>query len=220
MSNVVIYGNGQMARLAHFYLEQDSPLDVVAFTVDRSYVNDTTLEGLPVLPLEEITERHPPDAVGMFVAVGYGRVNKERRDSYHRVKAMGYPLVSYVCSKAILWPNVEIGENCFIMEGNVIQPNVSIGDDVTLGPSNCIGHHCIIKDHCFLASGANLSGNVTIEPCCFLGANATVRNAVTIAQECVIGAGAVIMKDTSEREVYTSPRAQLLPLPSDRLPRI
>jgi hypothetical protein len=43
---------------------------------------------------------------------------------------------------------------------------------------------------------------------------------VTIARECVIGAGAVIMKDTKEREVYASPRAEFLPLPSDKVPRI
>ena len=43
---------------------------------------------------------------------------------------------------------------------------------------------------------------------------------MTIARECVIGAGAVIMKDTKEREVYASPRAEFLPLPSDKVPRI
>ena len=65
---------------------------------------------------------------------------------------MGYSLVSYVSSKAILWPNVEIGENCFVMEGSIIQPFARIGDDVTIGPGNRIGHHSVIGDHCFLAS--------------------------------------------------------------------
>ncbi len=192
----------------------------MAFTVEGSYLNESALEGVPVLPLDEIAEQHPPGGTKMFVAMGYGKVNRDRAERYLQVKTMGYRLISYVSSSAILWPNVEIGENCFIMEGNVIQPFVRIGDDVTLGPGNCIGHHCVIKDHCFLASRADLSGHVTVESYSFVGANATVRNSVTIARECVIGAGTVIMKDTSEREVYKSPQAELLPLPSDKLPRL
>jgi sugar O-acyltransferase (sialic acid O-acetyltransferase NeuD family) len=220
MTDVVIYGNGQMARLAHFYLSHDSPYDVVAFTVAEDRMDAVTMEGLPVLSLEEIAKRHPPEAARVFVAMGFGKVNRDRRERYQQVKEMGYSPISYVNSQTILWPDVEIGENCFVMEGNIIQPFVRIGDDVTLGPGNCIGHHCVIEDHCFLASRADLSGNVTVGACSFLGANATIRNSVTIAPECVIGAGAVVMKDTGERAVLVSPRTEILPLPSNALPRI
>lgn len=220
VSMVVIYGNGQMAALAHFYLTHDSAFDVVAFTVDRGNAAEATLEGLPVLPLDEAMKWHPPHACRMFVAMGFGRVNRDRQERYAQMKEMGYSFVSYVSSKAILSPNVEIGENCFIMEGSILQPFVRIGNNVTIGPGNCIGHHGVIQDHCFLASCADLSGNVTIESYCFIGANATIRNAVTIGRQGVIGAGAVIMKDTGEREVHVSPRAELLSLPSDKLPRI
>ena len=40
------------------------------------------------------------------------------------------------------------------------------------------------------------------------------------ASDNVIGAGAVIMADTADRGVYAAPRAGLMPLPSNRLPRI
>ena len=38
MSKVVIFGVGQWAELAHFYLTHDSPHEVAAFTLDRDYI--------------------------------------------------------------------------------------------------------------------------------------------------------------------------------------
>ena len=37
MSDLVIFGTGDIARLAHRYFETDSPHTVAAFTVDRDY---------------------------------------------------------------------------------------------------------------------------------------------------------------------------------------
>jgi sugar O-acyltransferase (sialic acid O-acetyltransferase NeuD family) len=217
-ADVVIYGKGQMARLANFYLMNDSPFDVVAFTAEE--VDEPVLEGLPIIGIDEVERRYPPSTVQMFVAIGFGNVNRDRRERYDQVKRMGYSTISYISSTTIVAPDVAIGENCFIMEGNIIQPFSRIGDDVTLGPGNCIGHHCSIGDHCFFASRADLSGNVTIGSSSFVGANATIRNAVTIGSESVIGAGAVVMKSTEAGEVLVSPRAGVLPLPSSALPRI
>ena len=36
MKPLVIFGTGDIARLAHFYFTHDSPHDVVAFTVDAA----------------------------------------------------------------------------------------------------------------------------------------------------------------------------------------
>ena len=98
----------------------------------------------------------------------------------------------------MFWPDVPIGDNCFVFEANVIQPGVRIGNDVVLWSGNHIGHDVEIGDHCFIASHVVVSGNVTIGNHCFLGVNATVRDGVTIAPRCVIGADALIMKDTEE----------------------
>lgn len=218
MDQVVIYGNGQVAGLAYFYLTHDSQYEVVAFAVEGSFIKEPSFNGLPLISLEETRRRYPPDTHKMFVAMGYGRVNKEREERYGQVKALGYELISYVSSKATVWPGVVIGENCFIMEGNVIQPFATIGNDVVMWSACHVGHETIIKDHCFLSAHSVVSGNVVIEPNCFLGVNCTIRNAVTLGRACVIGAGVVITKDTKERGVYAAPRVEPLALTSDRLP--
>ena len=217
---VVLFGDGQVAELAHYYLTNDSPHTVVAFSVDRDRVKETAFRGLPVVPFEDVAAEYPPNRFSMFVAVGYPRVNKIRQDKYQRAKEMGYDLISFVSTKATLWPPMEVGDNCFIMEGNIIQPYARIGNDVVVWAGCHIGHHTVVQDHCFLSAHTVISGNVTIEEYAFLGVNSTIRNGITIARSGVIGAGAVIMKDTVERGVYVVPAPQLLPLPSDRLPNL
>jgi sugar O-acyltransferase (sialic acid O-acetyltransferase NeuD family) len=220
MKPVVLFGNGRVASLAHFYLVHDTERQVAGFTVDRDYATNDTLFGLPVVPADEVLVRFPPDQFDMFVTVGYGRMNKFRESKYLEAKQMGYELITYVSSKATVWPGAEIGDNCFIMENNVIQPFATIGNDVLMWGGSFVGHESVVMDHCFVASHAIIAGAVTIEPNCFIGVNATIRDQITIARECVIGAGAVIMKSTREREVLIAQPPRLLALSSDRLPRI
>jgi len=209
MAKVVIFGNGQIASVAYFYLVQDTSHDVVAFTVDRKYIHEEKLFELPVVPFEEVETLFPASENKMLVMISYQKVNKLRSEKYHQAKEKGYELISYVSSKATVYPELNIGDNCFIMENNVIQPFVEIGNDIIMWSGNHIGHHTVIKDHCFLASHVVVSGSVTIEPYCFLGVNATIRDNITISRECIIGAGALILKSTKAKGVYIGPPARL-----------
>jgi sugar O-acyltransferase (sialic acid O-acetyltransferase NeuD family) len=203
VSNVVLFGTGDFAQVAAEYLRRDSPHEVVAFTVHERYVESGELLGVPVVPFERIEETHPPSDYAMFVAIGFSRVNKARRELYEECKRKGYELISYVSSKAIHWGELELGDNCFVFEANVIQPFVRIGNDVIVWSGNHIGHHTRIGDHCFIASHVVVSGGVTIGEETFVGVNATFRDGITVAPRSVIGAGALIMKDTEEGAVYS-----------------
>ena len=100
--------------------------------IDRDYIKDKELFGLPVVPFEEIEESYPPDKFKMFVAMGYSNVNKARAEKYYEAKSKGYELISYVNSKSVLWGDTKIGDNCFIFENQTIQPVVKIGNDVII----------------------------------------------------------------------------------------
>jgi sugar O-acyltransferase (sialic acid O-acetyltransferase NeuD family) len=204
MKPVVIFGTGDFARVAFVYLSKDSIYEVAAFTVDEEHSPEGKVLGLDVVPFKGIVDTHPPERFAMFVAIGYRRVNKARAEVYNRCKQKGYELISYISSKALQWGQIEIGDNCFIFENNVIQPFVKIGNDVIIWSGNHIGHHSSIGDHCFIASHAVISGRVKIGPYCFIGVNATLRDGVTVAPECVIGAGAVILRDTKTQGVYAA----------------
>lgn len=203
MSDVVLFGLGDFARVAKTYLDLDSDHRVVAVTANERYIESHELDGVPVVPFERLEESHPADRFSMFVAVGFSGVNSARRDVYEKCKARGYELITYVNSKADCWGELPIGDNCFVFEENVIQPNVQIGNNVILWSGNHIGHDSTIEDHVFIASHAVISGNCRIGESSFVGVNATFRDGITVAPRCVIGAGALIMKDTIEGGVYS-----------------
>jgi sugar O-acyltransferase (sialic acid O-acetyltransferase NeuD family) len=203
MSDVILFGLGDFARIARVYLTEDSPHHVVAYTANERYIESDELDGLPVVAFETLASSHPPDGYAMFVAIGFSGVNRARREVYEQCKSLGYELITYVNSKASYWGELEIGDNCFVFEENVIQPNVRIGNDVILWSGNHVGHDSAIEDHVFIASHVVISGNVTIGESSFVGVNATFRDAIKVAPRCVIGAGALIMRDTVEGGVYS-----------------
>jgi sugar O-acyltransferase (sialic acid O-acetyltransferase NeuD family) len=205
VSKLVLFGSGDFARIALRYFQRDSELEPVAFTVHREYISEPEVLGLPVIPFEEISDHHPPGEAQMFVAIGFSRVNQARAAMYEECKAKGYTLASYVSSQCWHLEDLEIGDNTFIFESNVIQPFVTIGSNTILWSGNHIGHDATIGNHVFIASHAVVSGNVTIGDYCFVGVNATFRDAITVAPKCVIGAGAIVMRDTEEGDVLSVP---------------
>jgi sugar O-acyltransferase (sialic acid O-acetyltransferase NeuD family) len=217
VANIVIFGAGDIARLADFYFSTDSAHEVVAFAVDAEFRTADTFLGRPLLPIDAVPHAYPPADYKMFVALSYAQVNRLRAAKYAQVKALGYDLVSYVSSRCTYLATDPPGDNCFILEDNTVQPFVRIGSNVTLWSGNHIGHDSTIADHCFISSHVVVSGHVTIEQGCFLGVNATLRNGITIGEFSLIGAGALIMKGTRPRSVHVGQRAERLPKSSEEV---
>lgn len=217
MAKVVVFGVGQWAELAHFYLTHDSPHEVAGFTLDAEYIEDREYKGLPVVPYDEVEQHFAPAEFKMFIPMSFKRMNHVRAEKYYDAKKRGYELISYVSSKATTFPGFSCGDNCFIFEDNTIQPFVKIGNNVVLWSGNHIGHHTIIKDHVMITSHVVISGSCTIEPFCFLGVNATVRDETVIARETLVGMGVTILKDTKEFEVYKAAGTQPAGFRSDEI---
>ncbi|MDR2979389.1 MAG: acetyltransferase, partial [Bacteroidales bacterium] len=208
MKPLVIFGAGDIARLAYWYFSHDTNMKVVAFCVDRGYLQEETFLSLPLVAFDEILQKYPPDSFDMFVAMSYAENNRNREKAYLRARECGYTLVSYVSSKCTYLSDDPPGDNCFILENNTIQPFTKIGNNVTMWSGNHLGHDSIIDDHVFIASHVVISGHVHIGRNCFLGVNATTRNGITIAPYSIIGASALIMRSTKEGQVYIGERTK------------
>ena len=217
MAKVVIFGTSQWAELAHYYLTHDSPHEVVAFTLDRDYLEEEQFKDLPVIAFDELEQRYPPAEYQLFIPISFKRMNHARAQKYEEAHARGYSMISYISSKATIWPGFKCGENCFIFEDNTIQPFVELGSDIVMWSGNHIGHHTRIKDHVMITSHVVISGCCMIEPFCFFGVNATVRDETIVARETLVGAGVVILKDTKEFEVYKAVAAEPAGFRSDEL---
>ena len=207
---LVIVGDGETAEIAYEYFTHDSPLQVVGFSVEKAYLKKTELFNLPVIPFETIEESFHPAECQVYVANSSTQLNRVRTRLYRAVKQKGYTAASYISSKSFVWHNVEIGENCFIFENNVLQYHVKIGNNVTLWSGNHIGHRTVIHDNCFVSSHCVISGFCEIGESCFLGVNSCFADSVKVARDCVIGAGAVVIRNTEERKVYVGNPAKPL----------
>ena len=220
MARVIVVGAGKIADEAYFYLTNDSEHEVVAFSVDRAFMPGQEKHGLPIVPFEEVEEAYPPSEYKMFVALGYQDLNRLRASKYEAAKAKGYTLISYVSSRAANVGNVEIGDNCFILEFVTLQPCTRVGNNVSLWPGTVVGHHSTIGDHCYLTAGAIVAGNSRIEPYCFLGVHASVGHEIVVGERSFIGAGSVVTKEVAPGGVYIEPDTPRFRLDADNFLRL
>ncbi len=198
----VIWGIGQIAEVVYYYLDTDSEYEVCAFCVDREYLEQKEFHGLPVVCFEELSELYPPSEYKMSIPISYVSMNRVRTEKYLEAKKKGYSFVTYISSKATYY-GTTVGENCIIMENNVIQPFSEIGDNVIMWSGNHLGHHSKIKDHCFITSHVVVSGSTTIGESSFLGVNATVRDNLNVGKFNLIGAGSLVLHDTEDYTVLS-----------------
>jgi sugar O-acyltransferase (sialic acid O-acetyltransferase NeuD family) len=201
-NKLILIGDSAFAEVAYEYFMRESHYEVVCFAVEKAYLTKKKLFGLPVVPFEEMSMRYNPKEHYFYAALVYSNLNRLRTRLYLAAKQMGFRPASFISPKAEIWPNVEIGEHCFIFEGNNIQAFSKIGDNVVLWSGNHVGHHSVIQNHCFIASHVVISGFCNIGQSCFLGVNATLGNNVTIGQDCWLGPNIALLKDAPPKSLY------------------
>ena len=199
---LVIIGAGETANLAYEYFTYDSEYEVVAFSVNKEYLKDKTFRNLPVTEFETIEKNYSPKEYYAFVAMAGEKLNRNRTKMYLAAKQKGYKMASYISSKAFVWHNTEIGENCFILEDNTLQPFTKVGNNVIMWSGNHLGHQSVIKDNCFITSHVVICGCSVVEENCYLGVNSTIADYTTVAKDNFIGMGAVVNKNTKEDSLY------------------
>ncbi len=209
MKQLIIFGSAEIAALAYYYFNNDSNYRVVAFTVDDDHVNVEQLHGLPLIPFSQVNERFPPKENYMHVALSYSKLNQLRQDKYKQAKVAGYKLASYVCSKSVTWPDLAIGDNCFILENQTIQPTVKIGNNVMIWSGNHIGHGSLIGDHTYISSHVVISGHCEIGERCFFGVNSCIRDFTEIGDDSFIAMGVSITKNISGGSVVLGAQSTL-----------
>lgn len=190
--DVVIFGDGGFADLFWYVLTNDSPHRVVGFTVDRDYLAGHRKRGLPIVAFDEVEKHFDPDGRGIAVGIGWHNANGLRAAKHAEAAAKGYAPVSYISSRSLVWPDLEMGAGCTIFEGAVVQPFARLGDGVILRSGANISHHVVVGDFSFISANAAIGGGARLGARCFVGLNATVRDNIEIGERSVIGAAAYI----------------------------
>ena len=202
MADLIIFGTGDYAAQAHYYLTTDSPHRVAGFCVSRDWLRSDAYLDLPVVAFETVQDRFPPDRYRMFLPMSGRRMNRLRQEFYHAAKDKGYRLVSYISSRALLCDN-PVGENCMILENANLQPFDSVGDDTIIWNATHIGHHSRIGSHVFISANVTVSGRCVVGDNCYLSAGAVIDADVELARGTLAGLASVVLRDTRPWGIYT-----------------
>jgi sugar O-acyltransferase (sialic acid O-acetyltransferase NeuD family) len=205
---VIVFGNRSFASLAWHVLTHDSAHTVVGFAVDAAYLTEATLHSLPVVPFEEVEQHFDPARTAMLMSIGWDDANGLRERKYRETQAKGYSFASYVSSRALLSPDLQIGQSCMIFDGAIVQPFACLGDGVILRSGCHVSHHVAIGDFSFVSAHAVIGGGTHLERRCFVGLNATIRDNIRIGERAIIGAGAMIAREVEAGATYASAPAR------------
>jgi sugar O-acyltransferase (sialic acid O-acetyltransferase NeuD family) len=207
---LVIVGDSPWSQVAYEYFTHDSIYEVVAFSVESSFLRQTELLGLPVVPFENLEQVYDPAEHWFYAALVFREKNRLRARLYEAAKTKGYRPASYRSSRAIVWPSVQIGEHCFICESTVLQPFTSIGDNVVVGPGSLLGHHSRLGNHVFLSGNVTVAGLVSVGEYAFLGLNSTVIDPVVVGHRAFVGAATLVLADVPDDQtvvgIWKKPR--------------
>lgn len=220
MADIAVFGAGPIADVATVYLQRHTDHRIVAYVADAAFCRSDLHNGLPLLPWETLPTALPPGQVRLFGPLSFRRMNAFRRDRYLEGKARGYEFISFVHPSCHVYTQ-DIGENCFILEHNVIQPFVRIGNNVMMWSGNHIGHHSVVGDHCFFSSQVGLSGSTAVGEGCFFGGQTGIGSGVVIGNNCFFGECTVIVREqVPDGSVYLATSSPRSKHDSSRLARI
>lgn len=218
--DIIIFGISKVAEVVYTYIKDDKNLNVACFCVDKEYLQETEKFGLPVADFENIENKFPPDKFKMLVAIGYHDMNKIREQKCKQAKEKGYELISYINKNADIASNVEIGENCIVLDNVSVEPFVKLGNNVCLYCNSTIAHHSEIQDNVWVTSGTVVGGNSIVGKNSFLGINSTIGHNIKIGEENFIGAGAIVTKNTDDKSVFVIPDTPKYRLNTDQFMKL
>jgi sugar O-acyltransferase (sialic acid O-acetyltransferase NeuD family) len=199
--SIAIYGASGFGREVAWLVEScnidSDSREVVCFIDDDEAQYGKTLNGIPVMGLEEARRSFP----NACVVGGVGNPGV-RRTLMEKAAAVGFGYETLIHPRVEMSKWVEVGEGTVICAGNILTTNIRLGEHVQINLDCTIGHDVIMGDYSTLAPGVHVSGCVHLGRGVYLGTgaviiNGTQANPLTIGDEAVIGAGACVTKSVA-----------------------
>lgn len=200
---LIIIGTSQYSEIISYYFSKFSNYEIIGYCESEEFLIKKNFLNKKVYILENLKNEFDPKEIFIFNSIGYKNHNKIRESRYIQIKNMGYKFANFISPKAIVLTD-KIGDNCLILENNVIQPFVEIKNNNFLWSGNHIGHHTVVEENNFISSHVVISGNCRIGKNCFFGVNSTINDGIKIGSYSVIGSNSVISSDLEDHSVTKS----------------
>lgn len=190
----IIIGNTQFSSLLFQYV-RDAGIEVKAFAADREYIEAGSIDGVPVITIDELPTRFDAKEHKLIMGIGYKKLGETRKALFERCKKYGYDFVNYIHPSAVVDESVLTGEGNIIFENVTVQKRTVMGDCNILFSNCAIMHDNVVGSFVTFGAGSVSNGGVRTGDCCFIGSNATLRDRITIKDHILIGAGTFVERD-------------------------
>jgi len=192
-TRVLILGAGGHAQVVADILlamrRAGQDVEVIGFLDDASRRQGTQVLDLPVLGPLSALQTIPHDVVVVGIGDNRTRARVQRAlQAVERFFVARHP-------RAVLAPDVRVGEGTVIAAGVVVNTGTVIGEGVILNTGCTVDHHNQIGNYAHVAPGAHLAGEVTVGEGVLVGVGAAVIPGRRIGQWAVVGAGAAVVRD-------------------------
>lgn len=209
MKNLLIIGARGWGREVCWYFKNeptDKDIRVKGFLdSDKHALDDYRGDFPPIISDVESYIIQPDDV--FFCAMGDPKYRNYYSDI---IEKKGGSFVSYISPRAVVFPNVRIGE------GSFVSFFVSLSDNVT------IGRHVIVHPQCTLGHDVKIGDYTTIETDCYFGGYAEVgdksiihiRSSVIrhkkVGNNVSVGAHSLVIRNVRDGEsVFGSPATRI-----------
>lgn len=195
---VIVYGNRSLAQMLWMDSRNSSDFQIIAFAVDREYLNcDRLFCGIIQICIDDIEELYPPSFFDLIVLDG---TNILKKNDPLLIKMMnkGYTFRNYISANSIVSPDLILGYNNIIFEQVYVGQNGELGNNNLIRQQVYLGHDFIIGDNNVFNPGVKVGGFLKCESNVFVGLNATILDHIHLENKSVIGAGSLVLKNTDE----------------------
>lgn len=209
MKKLIIFGNGDFARLLKYYIDEDDNREVQCFTVNATEIKGEVFEGLPVVPFETITDNYPVDDYEILLGIGNAHMNETRKKIFEECKRRGYTVASYIHTSSKIH-NLEMGEGTIILEDCLFYPFAKIGKGNLFWDHVLVSHDCIIGDFNTFSGSADMAGYVQVGNNGYFGKQCLLNDGIKVGNYVLVGACAYAKRNLKDYEVVSAPRSLIL----------
>lgn len=209
MNKIVILGTTMFSSQLCEILKREG-IEIVAYTVDKEYIDSDSFCNLPVFPFEELEHCVDTSEIDIAITIGYIHMNDVRKAKYLECKRRGFNVFTFISKEAQVYTE-KIGEGSIIMPKSYVGPFSQIGNCCVIWPGVVLAHHNKLDDYNWVASCCCFGGGASSGKNCFLGLGCTIRNEIELADYTFIGAQTYIGKDTIPHAAYLGVPARQIP---------
>lgn len=211
MIDLIIVGTSKASALIACVIEREEQANVLAYTTYRSMINETSLEGKPIVAIEDLNELYDMKSVYVLNTIGYTDMNTVRERVFKDMKERFANIYTFISKNALVYTD-NIGIGSIVMPGAYVGPYVEVGESCLIMAQSSVPHHIKVENFSYIAARAVIGGTSIIGHNSFIGINATVKNKVNLAPYTLIGSGSnVLTSVTEECCVVVGNPAKILP---------